>query len=74
VIFVSGQQVSGMRNGLELNFQIWYIVKCACSVYWHIELQHVRVMKTEKTQNSETNVVLTLTFILHCSAEKKFVN
>jgi hypothetical protein len=39
-----------MRNGLELNFQIGYIVKCACSVYWHTEIQDVTVAKIETTQ------------------------
>jgi hypothetical protein len=63
-----------MRNGLELNFHICYIVKCACLVYLHVELQHVRVMKIEKTQTSETKVVLTLIFVLHYSAEEEFVN
>ena len=48
MIFIPYQKVSGMRNGLELNFQTCYDVKCACSVYWQIELQHVRVMKIEE--------------------------
>jgi len=63
-----------MRNSLELNFQTCYIVKCACSVYWHIELEHVRVKKIEKTQTSEIKVVLTLIFTIHYSAEEELVN